>query len=288
MNHPMEEANVDVNRLACALRKNTAESCRRAGLEFRDRAIVGPIGSGRSNDEACCLDPAEIAPLLPELLPSAVAWLLLAFVLGLVHAFDADHVMALSVFATKRRGVRAGIRAGLRWALGHGIVLLAVGVGLLLLGQSLPTQIAIASERLVGLVMILLGATVWISLIRQGSHLHFHAHDDLRPHAHWHKHEDSGHGHEHGALLVGAAHGLAGSAPILAVLPAAARSPLLGIAYLVLFAFGVAVAMSVVSGLIGHFAGHLSQRPQIRGLAVLRACCASGSIVLGAWLAIAS
>ena len=158
----------------------------------------------------------------------------------------------------------------------------------IILGQSLPTEIAIASERLVGLVMVLLGATVWISLIRQGSHLHFHAHDDLRSHAHWHTHEDSGHGHEHGALMVGAAHGLAGSAPILAVLPAAARSPLLGIAYLVLFALGVAVAMGVVSGLIGHLAGQLSQRAQIRGLTVLRACCASGSIVQGAWLATAS
>jgi nickel/cobalt exporter len=279
---------VDVNRLPCVLSKNTAESCRRAGLELRDRAIVGSIGSGRSNCEACRLDPAEIALLLPELLPSAVAWLLLAFVLGLVHAFDADHVMALSVFATKGRGVREGIRAGLRWALGHGVVLLAVGVGLLLLGHSLPKEIAVASERLVGLVMVLLGATVWISLIRQGSHLHFHAHDDLRSHAHWHKHEDSGHGHEHGALMVGAAHGLAGSAPILAVLPAAARSPLLGVAYLVIFALGVAVAMSIVSGLIGHLSGQLSQRAETRGLAVLRASCASGSIVLGAWLAIAS
>ena len=88
--------------------------------------------------------------------------------------------------------------------------------------------------------------------------------------------------------MVGAAHGLAGSAPILAVLPAAARSPMLGIAYLVLFALGVAVAMGVVSGLIGHLAGQLSQRAQIRGLTILRACCASGSIVLGAWLATAS
>lgn len=279
---------MDINRLSYVLPKNTAESTRRVGPEVRDRAIVGPIGSGRSNDEAFCLDPAEIAPLLPNLLSSAVAWLLLAFVLGLVHAFDADHVMALSVFATKKRGMREGIRAGLRWALGHGVVLLAVGVGLLFLGQSLPTEIAIASERLVGLVMVLLGATVWIGLIRQGSHLHFHAHDDLTSHAHWHTHEDSGHGHEHGALMVGAAHGLAGSAPILAVLPAAARSPMLGIAYLVLFALGVAVAMGVVSGLIGHLAGQLSQRAQIRGLTILRACCASGSIVLGAWLATAS
>lgn len=232
--------------------------------------------------------------LLPELFSTAgdswtvaIAWLSLAFVLGLVHAFDADHVMALSVFATRKKGVREGVRTGLRWAAGHGLVLLAVGLVLLLLGHSLPTRIVIVAERLVGMAMIVLGASVWIDLARRRSHLHFHAHDDLPPHAHWHTHEDDGHRHEHGALMVGALHGLAGSAPILAVLPAAARSPLLGLAYLLLFAVGVALAMGFVSGLIGHFAGRLSQPARAGGLSTLRACCASGSITLGVWLALA-
>jgi nickel/cobalt exporter len=233
------------------------------------------------------LDSAEITSLLSELLSPTGAWLSLAFVLGLVHAFDADHVMALSVFATQKKGLREGMLAGLRWAIGHGFALLAVGVGLLLLGQSIPTEAAIVAERLVGLVMIVLGTTVWIQLARSRSHLHFHAHDDLKPHAHWHPQEDAGHRHGHAALMVGASHGLAGSAPILAVLPAAARSPLLGLAYLVIFALGVALAMGLVTGLIGHFAGRLSQRAHAGPLAVLRACCASGSIALGAWLTIA-
>lgn len=233
----------------------------------------------------------------------AAAWLAMAFVLGLVHAFDADHVMALSVFATRKEGGREGLRAGLRWATGHGLVLLCVGLALLLLGRSLPPAIAIATERLVGIAMIVLGLMVWIDLARRRSHLHFHAHDDLLPHAHWHMHDDDGrdrgvghsaghdhddgHGHDHGALMVGALHGLAGSAPILAVLPAAARSPLLGLAYLVIFALGVALAMAIVSGLIGKFAARLSRRAQSGGISLLRGCCASGSIVLGAWLAVA-
>jgi nickel/cobalt exporter len=222
-----------------------------------------------------------------DLFSSAGAWLSLAFVLGLVHAFDADHVMSLSVLATRKKGAREGVRAGLRWAVGHGLVLLAVGLALLLLGHSLPAQIAIVAERLVGLAMILLGATAWIDLARRRSHLHFHAHDDLPSHAHWHTHQDDGHEHEHRASMLGALHGLAGSAPILAVLPAATRSPLLGLAYLVLFAVGVALAMGLVSGLIGHFAGRLSQRAQAGGLSLLRACCASGSIALGVWLTMA-
>lgn len=245
---------------------------------------------------------------------SFAAWLSAAFVLGLIHAFDADHVMALSVFATRRRGARAGAQAGLHWSLGHGLVLLVVGVALLFLGRSLSPEAALVAERTVGVVMVLLGLYVFLDLVRRPSHLHFHDHDDLPPHAHWHTHayeagevdaghrhdhrhdhrhgdrddhrHDHRHGHEHGAVMVGALHGLAGSAPILAVLPVAARSPLLGIAYLIVFAIGVALAMSVVSGLLGHLAGRLATSARGSGLAVLRGLSAVGSVALGAWLVV--
>ena len=240
----------------------------------------------------------------------AAAWLLLAFMLGLVHAFDADHVMAMSVFATQRRSARSGLSAGLRWATGHGLVLLVAGVLLLVLGRSLPERVTSVSEHMIGWVMVGLGIYVWIDLARKRGHLHFHEHDGFPSHAHWHTHSDRSstgiehrcegrpegddhvrdhredHRHEHGPLLVGALHGLAGSAPILAVLPAAARSPLLGIGYLLLFAGGVALAMGVVSGLMGHLAGRLWLEGHSRGLSLLRALCATGSIGVGAWLAI--
>ena len=84
--------------------------------------------------------------------------------------------------------------------------------------------------------------------------------------------------------MVGALHGLAGSAAILALLPMTLRSPLLGLAYLVLFGVGVAVAMAFVSGLLGHFAGRLSRSTQSKGLQALRGTTALGSISLGLWL----
>ena len=241
------------------------------------------------------MDLASSTSIISEILSSTGAWLSLAFLLGLIHAFDADHVMALSVFASNEPDARGGVRAGLRWAAGHGLVLLAVGLAFLLIGHGLPESIAILTERVVGIAMILLGALVWIDLARRRSHLHFHEHDGRPAHAHWHTHESQDaspdespdHRHEHGAMMIGALHGLAGSAPILAVLPAAARSPMLGLGYLLLFAVGVALAMGVVSGLIGHVAGRLSARAQAGGLSFLRAVCASGSIAVGGWLAIA-
>jgi len=221
------------------------------------------------------------------------SWLALGFGLGLVHAFDADHVMALSVFAARGRGAADGIRAGLRWALGHGLVLIAFGLGLLFLGRALPPDLALLAERGVGLVMIVLGIWVWFELTRRRGHLHFHEHGDLPPHAHWHTHKAGhtklqlhrdAHRHEHAPVFVGAMHGLAGSAPILAVLPAASRSPLLGVGYLIVFALGVGLAMAIVSGLMGHAAGRFGSRGEAGRLETLRALSASGSIILGVWM----
>jgi nickel/cobalt exporter len=242
--------------------------------------------------------PTLLHDWLAPFAASGPGWLGLAFLLGLVHALDADHVMAISVFATRGHGAGssasenavAAIRAGLRWSLGHGLVLLLVGLALVAFGRALPASIASLADRAVGVVMIGLGFFVFRELGRHGAHLHLHAHDGLRPHAHWHGHARSravaatdaplnavapagaNHRHEHGALFVGALHGLAGSAPILALLPVAQQSPRLAIAQLVVFGLGVAAAMVVVGGLLGRVALRL---------AWLRSVGAAGSVAIG-------
>jgi len=241
--------------------------------------------------------PDEETPL--EL--SAIPWLALGFSLGLVHAFDADHVMALSVFATRESGPGRAIAAGIRWAAGHGCVLLLAGIALLALGRALPPEVSLWAERVVGLTMIGLGIHVWIDLLRSRAHIHFHVHDDLPPHAHWHRHEEaasngvgrpggSGHQHRHGPVMVGALHGLAGSTPLLAVVGVGSISPALGLAYLLLFALGVTLAMALVSGLLGQLASRMAQgardgRPT-RKLTALRALSAVGSMTAGGWLVV--
>ena len=230
---------------------------------------------------------------------SAIPWLALGFSLGLVHAFDADHVMALSVFATRERGPRRAVAAGIRWAAGHGCVLLLAGIALLGLGRALPPEVSLWAERVVGLTMVGLGIYVWIDLLRSRAHIHFHVHDDLPPHAHWHRHEGAApngggpshgpeHHHRHGPVMVGALHGLAGSTPLLAVVGVGSVSPALGLAYLLLFALGVTLAMALVSGLLGQLASRLARgardgKPS-RKLAALRALSAAGSIAAGGWL----
>ena len=250
------------------------------------------------------------APLAVE------GWFLIAFAVGLLHAFDADHVMALSVFATEAdseepraneaihssarsgvsRDVPRGLRIGLRWALGHGVVLMLVGAVFVALGQSMPQAWSQVAERVVGGVMIFLGISALIRLYRQRSHVHFHQHDGLPSHAHWHSHQGEAahpgrnrHQHEHvpathGPSLIGALHGLAGSGPILALLPASAESPARGFTYLLLFGLGVAVAMAVASGAMAYVAGSLSRSRSKNAFTGMRLASAAGSISIGLWL----
>ena len=279
-------------------------------------------GSGGPKPLDAWLDPAGLSTVLADAAPTAWTALVgagaffadlpgfgdfpesgsllwLAFGLGLVHAFDADHVMALSVFATGEKSGRRGLRAGLRWSLGHGAMLLAVGLVLFALGRTLPAEVSVLAERAVGALMVALGLYVWADLARQRAHVHFHEHDGLPPHAHWHSHagdaahpRPEAHQHEHAASMVGALHGLAGAAPILALLPAASRAPGPDLGSLtislVIFGLGVAIAMAVVSGALGHLAGRLSRGSQSSLLAWLRAASASGSIAIGLWLAVSA
>lgn len=258
---------------------------RYVALSAAPQPIPGSVWEGRP------LESATFGTPLVEMVPATAKWLWMALALGGLHALDADHVMAVSTLAGERDGARSGLRTGLRWSVGHGVMLLVAGAGLLWLGRALPDAVSDLAEQAVGIGMIALGGWVLFDLVRRGGHLHWHTHDGLPPHAHWHRHPQDAphpapgrHQHGHAATLVGALHGLAGSAPILALAPVAARSPVLGLVYLVIFGLGVAASMALVGGLLGHVAGRLSERANGAARNGLRAFAASGSIAIGFWL----
>ena len=183
-----------------------------------------------------------------------------AFIVGLMHALDADHIMAVSGLASARSGFRGSIRFCTRWALGHGVTLLLISSIVLLLGAAIPVALNRIAESLVGAVLILIGLWMLWDLRRRNAHLHFHQHDGLPSHAHWHVHASEqchyhnrhSHTHQHGAVIVGVIHGLAGSAPLLALLPMAmADSAWLGIVYVLVFGSGVLIMMLFFGGLLG-------------------------------------
>ncbi|HED17831.1 MAG TPA: urease accessory protein [Gammaproteobacteria bacterium] len=222
---------------------------------------------------------------------SILAILGLAFGLGLTHALDADHIMAVSSLSGSRASLRDTLHFCGRWAIGHGLTLLLIGSAVLLLGMALPAELSQLAEMAVGWVLVGLGLYVFWSLRRTQAHLHYHHHDGVARHAHWHQHDhlpassDDHHSHRHhGAVMVGVLHGMAGSAPLLAILPLATQSsPWYGMAYLLMFCVGVLLAMLVFGGALGSVFGWLNRKGHT-AVRLVRASVALGTITLGAYL----
>ena len=193
-----------------------------------------------------------------------------ALVLGSAHALEPDHLAAVSSFVVRRPTPRAAIGFGVRWAAGHGAVLLVVGSMLGLLGMQLPASVGTFFERLAG--VMLLGLGVWTAASARAVHAHRHRHDDGTTHVHVHSHhlqETPHHHHGHGVTAVGAMHGLAGTAPIVALLPLAGfHSAGMATMYLLLFGVGTAAGMVAYALFAGWVAGHAALKSQTLARAV--------------------
>lgn len=185
------------------------------------------------------------------------------FVMGLRHAFEADHLAAVATLATRGPGgPRAGLLQGAAWGLGHTLTLLLVGGTCLLVGAAVPERWAVRLELAVGVMLLVLGADTLLRMRRARVHAHVHAHADGRAHWHVHRHgthaahEGAAHEHVDGhprpwrALAVGLVHGLAGSAALFLLTLQTVGSFWPGLAYIALFGCGSILGMAGLSAVI--------------------------------------
>lgn len=185
--------------------------------------------------------------------------LLLGLALGVKHAFDADHLVAVSTIVTRQRSVWRSVSVGVWWGIGHTCTLLLIGVIVLGLKQQISPPVGLLLECLVGVVLIGLGVSTLAEAWRKRLHVHRHTHGNA-VHTHFHTHADTPeHRHAHPVaigvkpLLVGMVHGLAGSAALMILVLATLPSPALGVAYIVVFGCGSILGMALVSLIIGAF-----------------------------------
>ena len=111
----------------------------------------------------------------------ALAALTLGLLLGLKHATDADHVVAVSTIVSEYRNAWRGIWVGASWALGHTTPLLVLGIIILLLKEALLDRyqdVAPIFEFGVGVMLVFLGVQVFWNLRRGRLHVHQHTHDN--------------------------------------------------------------------------------------------------------------
>lgn len=183
---------------------------------------------------------------------------ILGLILGLKHALDADHLIAVSTIVSDTKNIKWASLIGAFWGLGHTTTLLVSGLLVIGLRVTIPARVALSLEFGVAIMLVFLGARLlWRSFREEGIHLHAHAHNP-QTHAHVHAHdkpqEDHRHAHPFGAMhrpfIVGMVHGLAGSAALMLLVLAAIPSPLAGLAYILIFGIGSVGGMLALSSLI--------------------------------------
>jgi hypothetical protein len=235
--------------------------------------------------------------------PNLLAVAGLGLLLGFRHAFEPDHLAAVSTLATRAGRLLDACRLGLAWALGHtasvGVVVAAIIFG----GLQLPARLWPAADFLVALLLIGLGASVMLRYARGRWHVHAHTHGSGSdagagvgvgagvPHIHLHSHApgaDHTHPHPRGdarrSLGFGLAHGLAGSAAILVLLVAAAPTRGAQLAYFIAFACGTMIGMLAVSLSLAAIV-RLAAGRGARWAALLHLGSAAASVVVGLVLA---
>src|ERR1051326_5566019 len=236
--------------------------------------------------------PKGCSEMGPAMTPSIVAVLAIGGLLGFRHAFEPDHLAAVSTLAS-RPGSRlwSAARLGLIWGPGHTATVGVVALLIIVLGVQIPTRFWPAAELLVAALLVLLGLAVIWRYVRGRWHMHAHAHPTAAPHFHLHNHtHDQTHGHTHAvvdarrSLGFGIAHGLAGSGAIAALLVAAVPDAASRLAYFAAFGAGTVAGMLSVSLTLSAIVRVAAGR-SARLATILHVGAAAASVVAGVVLA---
>ncbi len=178
-----------------------------------------------------------------------------------------DHLAAVTPFAIESK--KKAWKVGVFWGLGHLFGMSLIGVLFMLFEEYIPIEsISDYSEQLVGFVLIFIGLWAFYQIFsKKSNHKHLHVHSENTPvvheHIHKHNHQDDHH-HEHGKKIknsyytsfsVGVLHGLAGVAHFILFLPILGfNSTINAIQYIIGFAMGTVIAMTVYAFIVGKIA----------------------------------
>lgn len=202
------------------------------------------------------------------------------FFLGMRHATDPDHVIAVSTIVSRQRSIGKSALIGAFWGVGHTVTIFVVGVAIILFGLVIPPRLGLSMELSVGLMLVLLGAMNVVGFVRSMPtarvdsgrqsklvHSHYHGHGDY-VHSHPHGHEPEQHPHSLEQtplawldrtlgnlrlyrplrpLVIGIVHGLAGSAAVALLVLATIQNSYWAMAYLLVFGIGTIAGMMLIT-----------------------------------------
>ena len=180
---------------------------------------------------------------------SSALGIVLGLLVGLRHAFEPDHLTAVSTLASDARGAHRGALLGALWGLGHTVSLVVVGSILVAAGATLPTRAATAFELGVAVMLLVLGVRAIAAARRRDPHHHVlpaPAPRRWRPFA------------------VGLVHGLAGSGALTALVFAQLPGTAARLVYLAVFGAGSMAGMAIASGAAGATLELVARSPAVQ------------------------
>src|SRR5829696_240886 len=200
----------------------------------------------------------------------------LGLFLGMRHATDADHVVAIATIVSRERTLASSALIGAAWGIGHTVTVVTFGVAIISFGVVIPPSLGLSMELAVGIMLVILGVLTLTGVGRTASvvagsgapgghtplaHDHVHSHGDY---IHWHAHGHGAEPHGHAELdrswqgrlglyrwmrpfVVGAVHGLGGSAAIALMVLSIIHDARAAIGYLLLFGLGTVGGMMLIT-----------------------------------------
>lgn len=176
----------------------------------------------------------------------------IGFILGIKHAIEPDHIIAVSTIASHTKKLWRTSLVGIFWGIGHTATLLAVGLILILTKSTLPDKWAGLLEFIVGGMLVYLGVVNWISAGKNKVELVEHQHGGER-HKHFLRKGDPAH-HQTSylkSMIIGLVHGLAGSAAMVLLTMTTVHTVWNGTLYILFFGLGTIAGMLIFTTILG-------------------------------------
>jgi high-affinity nickel-transport protein len=172
---------------------------------------------------------------------SLLSVILFGFVLGMRHATDPDHVIAVATIGSQQRSIAGGALIGVLWGVGHAVTIVTVGIAIIAFNVVISPRVGHSMELIVALMLIFLGILSLKGARRPIT-------EGPRPHEPGP--ERRGIGRMLRPLAIGIVHGLAGSASLALLVLAPIRDPLWAAVYLLVFGIGTIAGMMLISSIM--------------------------------------
>ena len=203
----------------------------------------------------------EILNQIQTMTPALI--LTLGLAVGLQHAFEPDHVSAVTTLISKRKykiqTVKQLIKEssfkssilGALWGAGHTTTLVIIGLLLFVFSINIPSNVFLGFEFIVGMMLVFLAITTFSNKkLFKLKHAHPHVHSNGTLHIHPHNH-DGEHKHTHKSYLIGCIHGLAGSGSLVVLMASTLGDIETVLSFILIFGIGSVIGMTIISNLIG-------------------------------------